>query len=93
MHARLKHRIDEGGEPGPRIYLTSPYLEATTEQPDPEGIAKQVAKYADRGATSFKAYTSLRSSELKAAIAAAHERGLTVTGHLCAVGFREADYC
>jgi hypothetical protein len=44
----------------------------------------------ERDATSFKAYTTLRASELKAAIAAAHDRGLTITGHLCAVGFREA---
>src|SRR5262249_36142915 len=45
---------------------------------------------ADAGATSVKAYTSLRSAELRAAIAAAHARGLKVTGHLCAIGFREA---
>jgi hypothetical protein len=32
----------------------------------------------------------LRISELKAAVTAAHARGLQVTGHLCAVGFREA---
>jgi imidazolonepropionase-like amidohydrolase len=88
--ARIKHRIDAGQEPGPKIHLTGAYLEARTTAPDPDGIAKQVAKDADRGATSFKAYTSLRASELKAAIAAAHDRGLTITGHLCAVGFREA---
>ena len=46
--------------------------------------------WADQGATSFKAYESLRRDELKAAIEAAHQRGLKVTGHLCAVGFREA---
>lgn len=88
--ARIKRHIDAGQEPGPKIHLTGTYLEATTTVPDPEGIAKQVARDADRGATSFKAYTTLRASELKAAIAAAHERGLTITGHLCAVGFREA---
>jgi hypothetical protein len=33
---------------------------------------------------------TLRRDELKAAIDAAHARGLKVTGHLCAVGFREA---
>ena len=88
--AALKRRIDSGKEAGPRIHLTAPYLQATSASPDPDGIARQVAAYADRGATSFKAYTSLRTSELKAAIRTAHERGLTVTGHLCAVGFREA---
>jgi imidazolonepropionase-like amidohydrolase len=88
--ARIKRQIDAGQEPGPKIHLTGTYLQAATAAPDPEGIAKQVAKDADRGATTFKAYTTLRASELKAAIAAAHDRGLTITGHLCAIGFREA---
>lgn len=88
--ARLKARIEAGVEPGPKIHLTGPYLNATSAEPDPDAIAKVVADYADAGATSFKAYTSLRASELKAAIRAAHDRGLQVTGHLCAVGFREA---
>jgi imidazolonepropionase-like amidohydrolase len=87
---RLKQRIDAGNEPGPTIHLTAPYLDGTGAQPDPEGIARVVTKFADAGATSFKAYTSLRGSELKAAIEAAHARGLQVTGHLCAVGFGEA---
>src|SRR5262249_3594303 len=76
--------------PGRAFYLSSLYLGAMTAAPDPARIAALVATYADRGATSFKAYTTLRASELEAAIRAAHERGLTVTGHLCAVGFREA---
>jgi imidazolonepropionase-like amidohydrolase len=88
--ARLKQRIDDGKEAGPKIHLTSPYLNATSSAPDPDGIARIVDHYADAGATSFKAYTTLRRSELKAAVAAAHRRGLRVTGHLCAVGFREA---
>jgi imidazolonepropionase-like amidohydrolase len=88
--ARLKRQIDAGQEPGPKIHLTGTYLQAMGSEPDPEGIARQVARDADRGATSFKAYTTLRASELKAAIDAAHARGLTITGHLCAVGFREA---
>jgi imidazolonepropionase-like amidohydrolase len=88
--ARIKRQIDAGQEPGPKIHITGAYLEATTTAPDPVGIAIQVARDADRGATSFKAYRTLRALELKAAIAAAHDRGLTITGHLCAVGFREA---
>jgi imidazolonepropionase-like amidohydrolase len=87
---RLKRSIDDGREPGPKIHLTGPYLGAIGRTPDPEAVARIVATYADRGATSFKAYTSMRGSELQAAVTAAHERGLKVTGHLCAVGFREA---
>lgn len=87
---RMKGLIDKGQEPGPKIYLTSPYLHAGTGRPDPDRVARQIAAWADRGATSVKAYTSLRAPELRAAIEAAHKRGLHVTGHLCAVGFQEA---
>lgn len=81
---RLKERIESGKEAGPTIHLTAPYLNAGDD------TANVVATFAEKGATSFKAYTSLRGSELKAAIEAAHARGLRVTGHLCAVGFHEA---
>ena len=87
---RIKRQIDSGAIPGPKIHVTGPYLHARSAEPDPEGIAREVASQADRGATSFKAYMTLRASELKAAIQEAHTRGLRVTGHLCAVGFREA---
>jgi imidazolonepropionase-like amidohydrolase len=88
--ARLKQRIDDGREPGPRIHLSSPYLGARGATPDPDAVARQVGEWADQGATSIKAYTTVRAAELKAAIAAAHARGLRVTGHLCSVSFREA---
>jgi imidazolonepropionase-like amidohydrolase len=87
---RLKQRIDAGQEPGPTIHLTSGYITGATPKPDPAGVARQIERYADAGATSIKAYTTLRATELQAVIAAAHRRGLRVTGHLCAVGFREA---
>jgi len=87
---RLKQRIDHGKEPGPHIYVTGPYLGAAGAEPRPDQTGRQVVDAANAGATSMKAYTTLRSSELGAAIQAAHERGLQVTGHLCAVGFREA---
>jgi imidazolonepropionase-like amidohydrolase len=86
----IKRRIDSGREPGPSIYVTTPYLNAAAGPPDPDRIARLVGDWADRGATSVKAYTSLRAPELRAAIEAAHQRGLRVTGHLCAVGFVEA---
>ena len=86
----LKAQIDAGEAPGPRIHITGPYLNATSSAADPTGIAREVNAQAERGATSFKAYTSLRTPELRAAIEVAHARGLRVTGHLCAVGFREA---
>jgi len=87
---RIKRQIEVGSQPGPEIDVTGPYLNAVGDRPNPQEIAQEVERAADQGATSFKAYTTLRSSELKAAIEAAHKRGLRITGHLCAVGYREA---
>jgi hypothetical protein len=53
-------------------------------------VRREVASWADDGATWIKAAPTLRAAELRAAIEAAHERGLRITGHLCAVGFRDA---
>ena len=33
---------------------------------------------------------NITRAELKAAVDAAHRRGIKVTGHLCSIGFREA---
>lgn len=88
--ARLKRAIDDGRVPGPKIHLTGRYLGGSTEKLDAEGIAQEVAAQADEGATSFKAYVTLRGAELRAAVKASHARGFRITGHLCAVGFREA---
>jgi hypothetical protein len=53
--------------------------------------ARQLVEYwADRGVTSFKAYMNITRAELKAAIDAAHKRGIKVTGHLCSVTYKEA---
>jgi imidazolonepropionase-like amidohydrolase len=83
----IKREIDEGQEVGPKIHLSSPYLNAA---PDIATLVRLIDTVADAGVTSLKAYTTLRRDELAAAIGVAHRRGLTVTGHLCAVGFREA---
>lgn len=93
----LKRLIDGGKLPGPHLDVTGPYLEG----PDsyfiqmPQLHSAQEARdtvnfWADRGVTSFKAYMNITGPLLKAAIDAAHARGLKVTGHLCAVTYREA---
>jgi imidazolonepropionase-like amidohydrolase len=87
---RLKRAIDDDREPGPKIHLTGTYLNAAGEDPDPAAIVRQIDADAELGATSFKAYQTLRAPELRAAIQAAHAHGLRITGHLCAVGYREA---
>jgi imidazolonepropionase-like amidohydrolase len=93
----LKHDIEAGKLPGPHIDVTGPYLEGADsyfiQMPHLTGPddARQLVEYwADRGVTSFKAYMNITRAELKAAIDAAHKRGIKVTGHLCSVTYKEA---
>jgi imidazolonepropionase-like amidohydrolase len=97
MDLALKREIDGGEIPGPRLHVTGPYLEGPgswapqmTYLKTPEEAAATVNFWADRGVDNFKAYNFLSRAMLKAAIDAAHKRGLKVTGHLCSIGFREA---
>jgi imidazolonepropionase-like amidohydrolase len=93
----LKKIIDNGEKPGPKLRITGPYIG------DLLGIAPQlhalegaedagrtVDYWAAEGVTSFKAYMGIKPDELKVAIEHAHAKGLKITGHLCAVGFKEA---
>lgn len=93
----LKRLIDAGKMVGPKIHVTGPYLEGpgsfTPQMHELTGSedARELVEYwADEGVTSFKAYMNITRAELAAAIAAAHQRGLKITGHLCSIGFREA---
>jgi imidazolonepropionase-like amidohydrolase len=93
----IKAMIDAGKMPGPRMYITGPYLEGKNaltpqmhELTGPEDATRFVEYWAAQGATSFKAYMNITRAELKAAVEAAHKRGIKVTGHLCSIGFREA---
>jgi imidazolonepropionase-like amidohydrolase len=83
----IKQNIDAGREAGPKIHLSSPYV---TTPPDNASLERAIEAMANAGVTTVKAYTDLGRAQLEAAIGAAHRRGLKVTGHLCAVGFREA---
>ncbi len=93
----IKRAIDAGKAAGPKIHVTGPYLEGegayTTQMHvlrGPDDARRQVAFWAEQGATSWKAYTNVTRAELKAVIEEAHRRGQKVTGHLCSVTFREA---
>jgi imidazolonepropionase-like amidohydrolase len=93
----LKRAIEEGKLPGPHIDVTGPYLEGPHsfgiqmhELSGPDEARQMVEYWADRGVTSFKAYMNITRAELKAAIEAAHKRGIKVTGHLCSVTYKEA---
>jgi imidazolonepropionase-like amidohydrolase len=93
----LKRDIDAGKVPGPHLDVTGPYLEGAVsyfiQMPhltSPDDARQLVEYWADRGVTSFKAYMNITRAELKAAIDAAHKRGIKVTGHLCSVTYKEA---
>jgi imidazolonepropionase-like amidohydrolase len=95
---RLKQAIEAGVLPGPHLDVTGPYLEGSGNNPNlqmhqltgPEDARQTVAYWADRGVTSFKAYTHITRAEMSAAVGEAHRRGLKVTGHLCSVTYEEA---
>ncbi len=93
----IKKEIDAGDRIGPKMNVTGPYLEGAPfpliqihKLTGPEDARRTVDYWADEGVGSFKAYTDITRAELGAAIEAAHKRGLTITGHLCSIGFREA---
>jgi imidazolonepropionase-like amidohydrolase len=93
----LKRAIDEGKLPGPHMDVTGPYLEGPDsyfmqmhQLSGPDEARQMVDYWADLGVTSFKAYMNITRAELKAAIDAAHKRGIKVTGHLCSVTYKEA---
>jgi imidazolonepropionase-like amidohydrolase len=91
----VKAAVDRGEAPGPRIHVTAPYVTGTgggymAEVHSPEQARRFVAYWGEEGATWVKAYTTIRSEDLRAAIEEAHKRGMKVTGHLCSVSFQEA---
>jgi imidazolonepropionase-like amidohydrolase len=97
LDLELKKAIDQGKQAGPHINVSGPYLEGPgsfAEQmhalKDPEDARRTVEYWIYEGVQSFKAYNFITRAELKAAIETAHKHHLTVTGHLCSVGFREA---
>lgn len=86
-----KRSVENGELAGPNIHLTSLYFEHPPGQVlSSEQLTKALNIWADQGATSFKVYENITRAELTAIIDAAHKRGLKVTGHVCAVGFRDA---
>ena len=96
MDISLKQQIDAGTQAGPALDATAPYLNGPQGMlqmhalKDGEDARRQVAYWAELGATSFKAYMQITRDELKASIEEAHKRGMKITGHLCSVTYGEA---
>ena len=93
----IKKAIDAGKMTGPKMNATGPYLEGeglpllqVHALNGPEDATRTVDYWVAEGSRSFKAYNYITRAELKAAIDAAHRHKLTLTGHLCSIGFREA---
>jgi imidazolonepropionase-like amidohydrolase len=95
---RIKQGIEAGALPGPHLDVTGPFLDGESSLANlqirhltgPEDARQTVAYWADRGVTSFKAYSHITREEMAAAIKEAHKHGLKVTGHLCSVTYAEA---
>ena len=74
MDINLSRRIDAGEMPGPAIDATAPYLNGPSTflqmhaLKGADDARRQVAYWADQGATSLKAYMQISRAELKAAI-------------------------
>jgi len=82
----LRLAIDAGERPGPRIYNSGPYYGSARAGWDPAAITRdslrrEVAYWAAQGVRGFKA-KGIGPDHLQWLIEAAHEHGLTVTGHL-----------
>lgn len=93
----IRRMVDAFQIPGPHIDVTGPYLEGKdTFFPqmalldEREHARRTVAFWSGEGATSFKAYMNIKAEVLGAAIAEAHAHGAKLTGHLCAVDYRQA---
>jgi enamidase len=93
----LRDAIVAGRALGPDLDVTGPYIEGTGlgimelhPVANADAVERLVNYWADTGVTSFKAYMMLNREGLRRAIETAHRRGTKITGHLCAVTYREA---
>jgi enamidase len=88
--------IKSGKQIGPDMDVTGPYIEDHPQldrMPSvhgPDKVRELVNYWADEGVTSFKVYEHVSRADLRAAIEAAHARGLKVTGHICSITYEEA---
>lgn len=87
----VKRSVDKGRLAGPKIHLSSLYIDRRAgDLVNPQKVAKVINEWADQGITSLKIYENINGTEIKSIVDAAHQRGLKVTGHVCAAGFVEA---
>jgi len=93
----IQRLVGEGKFIGPDLDVTAPYMEepgmdipALNTVKGPDDAAATTRFWADKGCTSFKMYMHATRADLAAVVREAHARHLKVTGHLCALTYREA---
>lgn len=87
----VKRSVDRGRLAGPKIHLSSLYINRRPgDLVNAQKVAKVINEWADQGITSLKIYENINGNEIKSIVDAAHQRGMKVTGHICAAGFVEA---
>jgi imidazolonepropionase-like amidohydrolase len=93
----LKKAILKGRTPGPKMNVTSPFLEGRgaftvqmSELGTPEEARAMVRFWDGQGADDFKVYMNIPADILEAVVDEAHKLGKKVTGHLGVLGFSEA---
>ena len=87
----IKKSVDKGELAGPKIHLSSPYINRRVGQVlSPERITELINEWAEQGVTSLKVYENISRAELISVVDVAHKKGLKVTGHTCAIGFTDA---
>ena len=93
IELNLKHGIDAGRIPGPRMHITGPRLSEGlgNYSPTSEEQARRIVRYwVEEGASWIKAHARISRANLAAAIDEAHKQGIKFTGHLCSVTYDEA---
>ncbi|MEX2526975.1 MAG: amidohydrolase family protein [Gemmatimonadota bacterium] len=93
----MKRGVEDGLVPGPRVHASGPYVSgavgpgsATSSLMSEEDAQRVVRYWAQEGATWLKASGGISRAVLGAAIDEANRQGISFTGHLCSVTFREA---
>ena len=93
----IRRSIQEGRMLGPKMDLTSPFIERAGTPVPEVGIiesseeAEQMVNYwSSKGINSFKVYQNITKEDLEHVVKAAHPVGKKVTGHICSVTYREA---
>lgn len=93
----IRRSIQEGRMLGPKMDLTSPFIERDGTPVPEVGViessdeAEQMVNYwSSKGINSFKVYQNITKEDLTRVVKAAHAVGKKVTGHICSVTYREA---